>query len=324
MSISPFPSSKIPPPKPVGYQQLATYVSSDASLSIFRRFATLNARNILYMQSELAALEERLLQLDAWADQSFQSGRNSGSGSGFTNIWALPRSWRTMQSLGSKKQVVDLEAGRGSINSGGLSDPEDRASEMWSLQLRVPELLDAYNRALKHQAFLHGLQKPNARSHEALQHLLFDEKGNPALVLPFDAEYASKLEDLVTLAPDKGQEILSRFLEDHFHFLFQTKADKARSSEDSPLAFFSEDRIHRLVRGMAVTLSSILPILSVVVLYFINSNNIRLGLIVLFTVICSASLAFLSKASNSEIIVATATYAAVQVVFVSGNLSSGS
>jgi hypothetical protein len=77
------------------------------------------------------------------------------------------------------------------------------------------------------------------------------------------------------------------------------------------------------------------------VLYFIQSNNLRLGLIVLFAAFCSSVLVFLSNASNSEIIVATAScviplrclvlyrsidlrdsYAAVQVVFVSGVISS--
>jgi hypothetical protein len=41
-----------------------------------------------------------------------------------------------------------------------------------------------------------------------------------------------------------------------------------------------------------------------------------------FSTLCSALLALVTDASNSEIIASTAAYAAVQVVFVSGNLTT--
>jgi len=275
--------------------------------------------------------------LDNWAE-GFGGGLGMGAGMGMrggggNDIWALPRSWRVMKQAGEKSLAMDRDRGQGasegSIKNGGgsttatLTSAEERASEMWKITLRIRELLDEYNKALSHQSFLHTLQKPSTLSQKAVHNILFDAEGKPTLISPSEAEYASKFaEDLITLAPGGGQEVLTRFLERRFGWVFETKADKKKASPDSPLTFFSESRINSTVRGIAVVLSSVLPILSVVVLYFIANNNIRLGLIVLFTVICSASLAFLSKASNSEIIVATATYAAVQVVFVSGNLSA--
>jgi len=287
------------------------------------------------MQSELSALEERLVGLDNWAE-GFGGGLGLGAGRGMgggNDIWALPRSWRVMKQAGEKAMDRDRGQGQGasegSIKNGGgsttatLTSAEERASEMWRITLRIRELLDEYNKALSHQSFLHTLQKPSTLSQKAVHNILFDEENKPRLISPSEAEYVSKFaEDLITLAPSGGGEVLTRFLERRFNRVFQTKADKQKSANNSPLSFFSESRINSTVRGIAVVLSSVLPILSVVVLYFIANNNIRLGLIVLFTVICSASLAFLSKASNSEIIVATATYAAVQVVFVSGNLSA--
>jgi hypothetical protein len=57
--------------------------------------ATLNAQNILYPQSDLASLEERLLHLDAWADLR---GREEWG----NDIWALPRSWRAMRRAGDR------------------------------------------------------------------------------------------------------------------------------------------------------------------------------------------------------------------------------
>jgi len=76
------------------------------------------------------------------------------------------------------------------------------------------------------------------------------------------------------------------------------------------------------VRILTIIFSSILPVLSIVVLYFIKSQGARLGTIVGFSGLCSLALAILTNAKNSEIIATTAAYAAVQVVFVSGNVTS--
>ncbi|MCJ1266553.1 hypothetical protein MMC22_006438 [Lobaria immixta] len=85
---------------------------------------------------------------------------------------------------------------------------------------------------------------------------------------------------------------------------------------------FSDEKIRSFVRVLAVVVSSVLPILAIVVLYFIKSPTARLGAIVAFSALCSAALALLSNAKNFEIIAATAAYGAVQVVFVSGNATS--
>lgn len=69
---------------------------------------------------------------------------------------------------------------------------------------------------------------------------------------------------------------------------------------------FSNRRIRFVVRIIAIVLSSVLPVLSIVVLYFTNSDELRLGLIVLFSALCSTALATISNAKNVEIIAATA------------------
>ena len=69
---------------------------------------------------------------------------------------------------------------------------------------------------------------------------------------------------------------------------------------------YSDGKIRNLVRLLAVIGSSVLPILSIVVLYVISSPNARLGCIVAFSFLCSVVLATLSNAKNVEIIAATA------------------
>lgn len=47
-------------PKIEGYPKLAELQGTYPQLGIYRRFATLNARNLLYLQAELVDLEDRL------------------------------------------------------------------------------------------------------------------------------------------------------------------------------------------------------------------------------------------------------------------------
>jgi len=82
---------------------------------------------------------------------------------------------------------------------------------------------------------------------------------------------------------------------------------KGDEPPDSPLEIYSQSRIRSAVRVLAIIASSILPILSIIVLYLIHSESIRLSLIVVFTALCSTFLALLTSATNVEIIAATFT-----------------
>ena len=72
-----------PPVSEIGYGVIASCMSSDRDLCMFRRFGTLNARNLLYMQNELATLEEQLQALDTRCNSTEQ--------------WSLPRSWYCLE-----------------------------------------------------------------------------------------------------------------------------------------------------------------------------------------------------------------------------------
>lgn len=65
-----------------GYPQLAALIGKENGLTIFRKFTTLHARSVLYLQAELTDLEQQLEQVDkelpdeslrSW--QSFRSDR---------------------------------------------------------------------------------------------------------------------------------------------------------------------------------------------------------------------------------------------------------
>lgn len=67
---------------PAGYPRLAEKMSRIPEIAIFRRFGSLNAQNLLYLQAELVSMEKRL--------QKFQ-GQDSRSGIGNRKKYA--RNW---------------------------------------------------------------------------------------------------------------------------------------------------------------------------------------------------------------------------------------
>jgi hypothetical protein len=57
-------SSNVPLPPLDSHRTFGEFVCSDPELFVFRRFQLLNARALLYMQSELICLENRLHEFD--------------------------------------------------------------------------------------------------------------------------------------------------------------------------------------------------------------------------------------------------------------------
>lgn len=71
------------------------------------------------------------------------------------------------------------------------------------------------------------------------------------------------------------------------------------------------------IAGMVTSVvASALPILSIVVLYFVKSLEARIGVISVFNLLLSLCMAIFTKAKRTEIFAVAAAFAAVQVVFV--------
>src|SRR5436190_10730955 len=77
---------------PIGYGAIATAMSGNCDLSIYRRFGVLNSRNLLYLQSEVMALETQLQELDA-ATNDMQKGNSS---------WSIPWLWYYLERAGGE------------------------------------------------------------------------------------------------------------------------------------------------------------------------------------------------------------------------------
>ena len=91
---------------------------------------------------------------------------------------------------------------------------------------------------------------------------------------------------------------------------------------DSPLAYFSEHRLHVVVAVLNVILAAVLLFGAILNLYYVMDEQKRLGIIAGYTIAFAICVGLITKARRSKVFAACAAYAPVVVVFVSGNLGS--
>jgi hypothetical protein len=120
-----------------GYAKLASLMGAYPEVAIIRRFAALNAQNILYLQAELVNLESRLRRVE-------EEDRNSGD----SNRVDCAVDWFKLSN------AVDMLSSSGSQPGSSRSSirededgHEDAASlnQRWKLVLKIREKLKQYS-----------------------------------------------------------------------------------------------------------------------------------------------------------------------------------
>jgi hypothetical protein len=118
--------------------------------------------------------------------------------------------------------------------------------------------------------------------------------------------------DLIALKRRDSSDPFSRWMTDTFVPFFHNilgKRFKKPLPEDpeSEICQYSESHLSTVVNILGTVMASILPITSIIALYFVTNMLVRLGLTVVFTAIFSCSLALLSRARRVEIFAASST-----------------
>jgi hypothetical protein len=110
-------------------------------------------------------------------------------------------------------------------------------------------------------------------------------------------------------SPDKTYDLLAIQRRESSDNCF-SKRFKQPLPEDpeSEICQYSEGHLATVVNIFGTVLSSILPITSIVVLYFVTDTSVRLGLSVAFTAMFSCCLALVSRARRVEIFAASSAY----------------
>ncbi|KAK2744187.1 hypothetical protein CKAH01_18354 [Colletotrichum kahawae] len=85
---------------------------------------------------------------------------------------------------------------------------------------------------------------------------------------------------------------------------------------------YSQSSVKRMSNLATTVMASIMPVLTIFVLNIISSTNLRILVTMVFTAVFALLIATFSNAKKVEIFAATATFAAVEVVFIGSALSS--
>ncbi|KAF6234304.1 hypothetical protein HO173_007498 [Letharia columbiana] len=285
-----------------GYAKLASLMGANPEVAILRRFGAMNAQNLLYFQAELVALED---DLRYYADQD--------SASDDLDRKLYSECWDYLSKSDDKS-----------------SGSDERAGQQWRTMLRIREKLKEYNEALLHQTALAGLQKPNPRDLSFLQQWMESVSMGNVRLVGQDSDVWSKPDksDLIALQARHADDPLTAWVTNTgVHWWHQVVGKYLRQPEatnwSANTVSYSQTGLSRLPSLVGVVLASLLPIASIVVLYTISSDLVRLIVIGLFTAGFSTSLKLVTNARLVDVFTATAAFTAVQVVFVGTNGSAG-
>ncbi|KAL2841268.1 hypothetical protein BJY01DRAFT_236438 [Aspergillus pseudoustus] len=265
-----------------GYPALSSWISRDPDDEgfIFRRFSCLSARNLLNLQSQLICIEKELEDLDRESRQTQDVGL---------------RRWETFAS--QAKDIANKLA--------------RRRKELYD---ELEAKMKSYQEALVLQSSISNLRRPRNRVFAAFQEWFSGgSQGKAPILNGRAATLLDDRQDLVALRTPADEDVLSKFLQDHWPF-------PGREFDTGTISHFQERHVMIVVAVISVTASAALLIGAIVSLYIVQEPRSRLAMIAGFTALFAMSVALMTNARRAEVFAATAAYAAVLAVFVSGNL----
>jgi len=284
-----------------GYPKLACHMGMHPELAIFRRFGDLNAQNLLYLQAELVHLEKKLRAIET-ADCEAQIGHSS----------SYARDWYWLNNSAfeeNNNQILIIQEIRNKLKEYSQF-LHQTGSGLYLTNVHPDD-------ALIQQAATTRLSQPSRHDLRSLQDWLERPKmGNFALigsdrhVWNSDDGPSNGSPDLVVLRPHEQEDHFSEWVVESFltwfHYFIWHRVKQPYDPE-SGLVSYEQSHLLRCTSFITTVIATLLPILSIVVLYYVQSMEARLGIIAAFTVIISLCLRGLTTAKMSDIFIATAT-----------------
>ncbi|OAQ60275.2 hypothetical protein VFPPC_10699 [Pochonia chlamydosporia 170] len=281
-----FSSCSAPPPENDneardGYPTLAKLMGSYPDTAIFRRFTELNLLNLLRLQAEIQEMEHELQQIRVEDAESHDQIRRTYS-----------KDFRSMR-----------------------DNEEDGDSEQLDLLIRIGGKLQEYNSALALAVQLKGSDNPSSRELCNLRDWLNRPNGGKSFLMGEEAKVwqGTDMGEFITLFPrrledDAFTSFLGGRLLDIYHNIWGHRQTKSHTSHalGSEARQYSDERISRISNIIGAIISSTLPTLAILVLYFVNRMIIRIGLVIVFTAVFSTAIALFTTAKKVEIFSATA------------------
>lgn len=277
----------------VGFTDFAEFIASDRELSLYKGFASLAARNLLYLQAELQVLETELAALD---DEDQSTSKHSQDEEEKKSIDGAARAWERI--------VSQCEAGdeRGVKRKKLIMDIRKLMKEYGASLVPISETeLTTTEKALLRRSQVLSLETPDSSTQEAFTNWFRHTKplrGRGFYLL--DDE-----QDLIALKTKESPDRLTSIVQHLFGYYLQEKRDTQPESW-GPMYYFKETVISRIVGVIAVLVAAGFLIGAIVSLYFVGRMGPRLGIVAAFTVGFAAVVGLLTNAKRVEIFAATA------------------
>ena len=173
-------------------------------------------------------------------------------------------------------------------------------------------------------ARIHKLPSPNSRCLSFLQDWLSrPDRGNSFLrdveAKPWDSSYGH--DHVVLCSKVVGDQLASHIraaVVPWYHKFFGWLSPPVADEEIGEIWQYTSERIIRFGDILCMFLSSAIPVVSIVALYFVENMLIRFVMISIFCLIFSGALVFIVGSRRADVFAATTAFAAIQAVFVGG------
>ncbi|KAK7915257.1 hypothetical protein PG985_012960 [Apiospora marii] len=271
-----------------GYRKISQLMACQDECAIYRRFRNLNSLNLLYLQAELTHLEQDLQRL-------------------------TERDARSLERRFYAKDWLSLSQ----------NDDEDEDAEQWDKFLEIRGKLEKYNDALLKQAEIARLGAPAAYDLKFLRGWWRRPRMGSFPLVGLDRfSYTEKYErDLVALKTRCHAAFAFfphplRSENDAFHCddLSANCVPGVEQQDQTELGIgegiyeYNDAWITMVIRVIVTVVASLLPTVSVVIQYFIQSDLVKLYLIVVASAIFALALAVMTNARMVEVFAATSAY----------------
>jgi hypothetical protein len=319
-----------------GFGALASFIASDEdhSTAIYKRFADLAARNLLYYQSELAELAALQQQYDIEDAEDLEVEKTA------LDVREHSQDWLAFQSEGTCQSQHPAQSSNSSSSSG-----DERWKKRYKLAMCIREVLKAYREAQLQENAILALAQPSKQTLNAFANHYHGHSGSgtahpmltgaSASMYPLDLKSSQvPSTDLVSLGPRQEPDLLTYLFKRYISCLFRTKTPPVLPQyNDLPrithpvraqMRQYSSRSLSFTTSFITTLLAAILLFVPIYVLYNIPREKPGqiMGFIAFFTVLFALAIAFTTNARRAEIFGACAAYAAVLVVFVSGDFAA--
>ncbi|GKZ74086.1 hypothetical protein AnigIFM50267_011325 [Aspergillus niger] len=270
-----------------GYDRLAALMACDPGSSIYRSFAKLNAKNLLYLQAEIAYIQNDLQYIIE------KDGQSEDKVSFPFSVWDMKTS----------------------------EDPVQ-----WEKVIEARRLLKEYNETLLQQAQLLRLNAPEKADLEVFQEWLKEEESRHMWFSPPDQWRGENESDLIALnSRHEETDRFTRFVYTRVVSWFHRMAgvnDTKRKDIESGVWYYDDRTIKSWTYILSLIISGVLPATSMIVLYFLKDPAAILITIFVYDMVFVLVMGFMVKPRRVEIFAAATAFAAVQVTMITAGKSN--